>query len=735
MIRKTLLSLALSLAISGQAHATPDPNSAEYRNQWGLGAINVLPAWQAGATGQGVTIAVLDTGVHYNHFEFAGRIAPGGQDYITGDGDPFDDDADQGGHGSTMAGVIAAGFNNQGTVGIAYNARILPVRVVDSHRNPGHPATVNGLNFAANRPDVRVIVLAYGDTPTAEENQALINAANNGKILVASAGNEGKPNPKYPGSYFNQLNGAGIVVGATTRSGTLLPGTNRAGDLRNWFMVAPGEAIIGPGNATTTAFNTLTGTSVAAPHVAGAAALVLSLSPNLSNKEVVEILLSTATDLGAPGVDEVYGHGLLNVGRAVQPIGDTDSSSSSSGGGLGAAAAALAVGGGIAYWWNNKKAKEALEETLVFDSYDRPYIMDMTQALHVQSNRARLLDVMDMFDRQTRSMEIAVNDEVSLRLHASATNPSDYIFLKDADPFLEDWDEIEGRNLSYSLSGNLDNGIFFDLQSNQATASGFDRVGDLSISNHFVWGNNLAAPYLGFGSVADSMRLGYRINDRYAMSVAANRVDDDAQEFGTSSQATIIEGHYSPARNASLSLRLSDIVEDGSLLGGASGGVFSVDQAHTTALGLSGQYRLLDRLTLFANYTHGFTSVDEQQGSFLQEFGGLQSHAYGVGLLSNDVFRSHDRAGIAVSSPLRVRRGDVDLVVPHSVDTAGNLGTSRTRVDLSPGEAELDLEAFYSLSLNRQIDLGTHITWRDNPDGNPDVAHDVAVFGTLGLRF
>jgi hypothetical protein len=721
-----IAALSLLLGMSGTSLAVvPDPASPEYLANWGVRAIGVQPVWATDATGQGVTVALLDTGTNGSHVDLASQLLPGST---------MVDVDNQGGHGSSIAGIIAGAFNNVGMVGIAYNAKLLSLGIADENRTSTPVQTAAGFNAVSGRPDVRVINLSV-TTGYNETNISAINTAiQRGKLIVMFAGNTGGGPVSAPPAVYNMFNGGkGILVGAAGAGGALAPISAQAGAAANVFMVAPGAGVVGPSNKSDTGLTTWTGTSVAAGHVAGAAALLLSHTPDLTAQQVGEILLTTATDRGAPGVDPVYGHGLLNVASALQPIGETESSSSS-GGGMAAVAGAIAVGG-LGYWWySSEKAKKELENTLIFDSYNRPYIMDLTSQMSVRDSSARLFDVMDMFDRQTRSVMMPVTESLSLTMHASATNPSDYIFLKDSDPFIEDDEELYKENLALRLDGNFNNGLFFNLQSNQRTGSSLQGVQGASLANEFVWSRSLTSPYLGFGSLADSATLGFRPAGNVALSVSANRIDED-ERFGLQSQATMFSGSYAPTERTNLTLNFSQLIENGSLLGGASGGVFSVDKARTMAIGLRSDYRVNDKLTLFANYTHGFTSVDEARGSFFQDFSALGSQAYGLGIIGSDLLRYRDRAGLALSRPLRVTAGDVDLVVPHGLDGARNPLITSTRVALDSDHAETDLEAFYRMSLDRHTDIGAHLTYRDHPNHNPELDRDIAVFGTLGLHF
>ncbi len=730
-LKKTLrqaVTLSILLGLSGQTLAQlPDPQSQEYLNQYGIRTINVYPAWGS-ATGAGVVVASLDTGANGTHFELVGKLAEGGN-YTDVDG--------SGGHGSTIAGLIAASFNGDGMIGVAYNSRVLPIQVANSNIFADAGSAANGFNQAAARADVGIISFTSGTVFSEPLNSSIINAMSAGKTVFLRAGNGGQANPDVPPSVYNQFANRGLIIGGFDPNlQTTAQGSNKAGAAANVFLLAPGIFITGPGNKSNDSFAIWSGASVATAQAAGAAALLLSQNPNLSSQQLIELMTSTATDLGEPGIDAINGHGLLNIGAAMQAQGDVDSSSDSSGSaGLGVGIAALAVGGGIAYFWEkNKKAKENLEKTLVFDSYDRPYIMNLNQALNVQKSAPKLFDVMNMFDRQTRSVGIDMSENLSLTMHARTNNPTDYIFLKDSDPFLEVDEQVRDEDLAMKMAGNFKNGLSFNMQHNYAPSSGFDQVEDLSLSENFIWSSSYGSQYMGFGNLSDSLSLGYQANNKLAFRLGANRVDDNL-ENGQSSNAVMLQGSYAPTENSSVSLQVNNLYENGNLLGGASSGAFSVSNANTTAVGVTGKYKVFDKFSLFASFTGGFTNVSEQQGSFLQSFSGLRSQAWGTGVIGSSLFRYNDRAGFAISSPLRVSNGNADLVVPQSLDGSRNIVTDTTRVSLAPEGSELDFEAFYRMNLSHRTQLGTSVTYRSIPENTSYVGEGMSVFTTVGMRF
>jgi subtilisin family serine protease len=173
------IALGLLLGISGQTLAQlPSTQSQEFLEQYGLRTINVYPAWES-ATGTGVVVASLDTGVNANHVDLVGQLADGGN---------YADVDNAGGHGSTIAGLIASSFNGTAIIGVAYNSRVLPIQVANSDRFADPGAAANGFNQAAGRADVGIISFSVGTIFSEPLNSSIISAMGAGKTVFIRAG-------------------------------------------------------------------------------------------------------------------------------------------------------------------------------------------------------------------------------------------------------------------------------------------------------------------------------------------------------------------------------------------------------------------------------------------------------------------------------------------------------------------------------------------------------------------
>lgn len=320
------------------AYALYTPNDTYYPSQWNFdnvqyGGVHAQSAWDV-TNGSNIVVAVIDTGVAYENYgsgigayyiapDLAGTKFVQGYDFVNNDTHPNDDE----GHGTHVAGTIAQTTNNTaGAAGLAYGASIMPLKVLDQNGSGTYADIVDAILFAADN-GAKVINMSLGGSQSSIALQDAISYAHaKGVTLVAASGNNGANVVSYPAAYPEV-----ISVGATRFDETRAPYSNYGSTLD---IVAPGgDTSIDQNNdgnpdgilqqtfgTSRNAFSyyLYQGTSMATPHVAAAAALVLSSKVATTPAEVKSILESTADDLGAPGRDNTYGFGLLNVGKAVR---------------------------------------------------------------------------------------------------------------------------------------------------------------------------------------------------------------------------------------------------------------------------------------------------------------------------------------------------------------------------------------------------------------------------------
>lgn len=342
------------------ASALWKPNDPYYSYQWHLnnaqyGGIHAEPAWET-AKGSGAVVAVLDTGVAYENYQDSRGTyyqAPdlgatrfvAGYDFINGDAHANDDHS----HGTHVAGTVAQSTNNtRGVAGVAFDASIMPVKVLDRDGNGSYSAIANGIKWAADHgADVINLSLGGGSGSQTMED-ALAYAYSKGVTIVAAAGNDGINGVSYPAAYDAYV----IAVSATRYDEAIARYSNYGSSID---LAAPGgdtgvdqngdgyvdgvlQNTFNPSTKNTGDFGYyfFQGTSMASPHVAGVAALLVSQGLT-SPADVRQILQSTAEDKGAAGLDIYYGHGIVDAAKALAavstantaPVANNDSASTS----------------------------------------------------------------------------------------------------------------------------------------------------------------------------------------------------------------------------------------------------------------------------------------------------------------------------------------------------------------------------------------------------------------------
>lgn len=305
--------------------SVPTANSLEVQNNWSLGDIGVLTAWNNGAVGQGVVIGTIDSGIDPTHAEFIGRVSPASKDFITDRNHLFDSESY---HGRFISAAIAGNFNDQHTVGVAFGATLLALRTDRTNGAYYDAETVLALDYAIAQGAHVVNISLGGETQSSFALEtALKRATDAGVIIVMSAGNNSNPDVSYPARYAADSRYGGLIlaVGAHGEAHELLYFSNRAGDAQNFYLTAPGNNVPVPSfddpDCAPSAFCVVAGTSITAPLVSGAIAVLRSAFPGLLPSDAVQLLLTAADDMGDPGPDRIWGRGRLNLARAFAPVG------------------------------------------------------------------------------------------------------------------------------------------------------------------------------------------------------------------------------------------------------------------------------------------------------------------------------------------------------------------------------------------------------------------------------
>ena len=260
-------------------------------NYWTLDNINAPEVWRQsedfkGATGLGTVVAVIDTGVDIDHREFTGRIVQG-YDFV--DNDLIAEDGN--GHGTHVAGTIAGAYDDFGVTGVAFNSEIMPIRVLGNDGTGYTSDIISGIRFAAdNNADVINLSLGGGGYSQSMAD-AIEYATNRGSVVVMAAGNSGGTSPEYPAAHAINY---GLAVGAVDQYENLSNFSNLAGSTEINYVTAPGVDVYSsiPGDS----YAFYSGTSMATPHVAGAAALLRGYDPSLSAESIEDLLTGTASN-------------------------------------------------------------------------------------------------------------------------------------------------------------------------------------------------------------------------------------------------------------------------------------------------------------------------------------------------------------------------------------------------------------------------------------------------------
>lgn len=711
-------------------------------------------------TGAGVLVGVVDTGIFLAHPEFTGRIAAGGTCFggttvCSGAAAQGNDDN---GHGTHVAGIIGAAANGTGTTGVAPGVSLLPVKVLDASGSGSYTAVAQGITYAASK-GARVISMSLGGSSPSTTLLTPLQTAAATSVIVAAAGNSGNAlAPGYPAAYATQsgIEGSMIIVGSVNASNVISTFSQTPGNggcvtsglkttcFKDVFLVAPGERILS--TYLNNGYATMSGTSMATPYVSGVVARVMAASPFLTNKQVVEILFQSATDLGAAGTDAVYGRGLVNLTAALSPLGSL--SIATSGSTPGTASGTGEVGGsGISGTLGSALRNSTIaRNAMFFDSFGRDYKTDLTGS--IASNAVSLADVIAQAPWSSQFVSYAANGySVSgFVVDDSENNVASLGFAQDNQhdvsdmivraKFSDDTMLTFGHNAS--LSGRI----------NQ-----LDLSGDRDFAGLFMSASAMNSPYLAlsgggnFASAAMSVGEGVTFSFGHARSEQASEssyftdvmaddrmlaklTQDIDHERSASNTVASVNWNFASWGTAGLSAALTE--EENSLLGSTEQGALALtSSATTTSIGASVRFDLGDQWAMSASWSTGRTQASPMNGGLVQSFSEIESQAYGLAVSKTGVFEDDDSVGFAVSRPLHITGGTALMHASTGVTEGREIIYSDETVSLASSTPETDFEAGYTSRLSEDTTLQANLIYQQNVSG--DASQD-AVAGLVTLK-
>ena len=733
---------------------TANFDTAEFRRSDGPGFHGAVTAYQRGASGAGVIVGVIDSGIDPASHEFTGRIHAQSGDVTTG-GRPL---GDEDGHGTAVTRVLAAAKDDRDLHGIAFNATILALRA----DQPGSCTTVDpgeqeancsffdsaiaaGINRAVDN-GARVINISLGGAGTA--SAALRNAINRatlaGIVIIVSAGNEGNDaapryDPNNPSPFAQALlaSGNGLVIIATSvdDQSVISDFSNRAGSSQANVLSALGEGIcclyendtilrtVENGQTFVRVFN---GTSFSAPQIAGAAALLAQAFPNLTGQQIVNLLLTTARDAGAVGTDAIYGRGILDIARAFAPAGTTSLAGTTT----------LVPLAGNSGTTSGPMGDVALSnrpvDAVILDSYGRAYDLDLAHGLTASAPRLRLTPALI---NQGRSVSgSAGTTELAFSISDNGDgNP--------APLSLTGGQQRQARILAGRISASIARDTRFSLGIRQTAAGQVAALQDmqggafLTAGEARMEGGFERSPGTAFALRQKVGSFGLTGSAEVGEAQLFERAGLEFTRSGTrlypySSIGLSADRQIGPAK---LALGVNWMREDQTILGARFADFIGRNGARSLFVDGNGEVALGGGWSFGGSWRQGWTYAKGSATLTGQSL--LKSNAFSFDLARANLAMRGDRLAFRVAQPLRVTSGGLSLNVPVAYDYATLTPTfGIRRFSLAPTGREISSELAWVMPVKGGY-LSSNLFWRQEPGHFESVPDDVGVAVRLVMGF
>ena len=737
--------------------------TAEYNANPGLGLIRASTGYAARTTGRpgggGITIAIVDSQIPTDNGESFGHRDLEGVTRVRVSDRPPVTNSD---HGTRVAGIAAARRNGYGMHGVAYNANVVSVPrtthlLANTHwwaidgilaSTAGRRRTYDGGDYggryssnpAASAHVANLSILTSLFTSQAARGMKLM--AQEGRVMVAALGNVpvGAPplaNPtNAPATRVADAGIAGhaIAVGFLNEAGTAAADTSiRCGNVQRWCLFAPGSGVYttrGYYSSTSRYFETRRpgGTSLAAPHVSGAVAVALAAFPNKSGAQIVERILGTARQVDTAngnydpttGLSPIYGHGALDLGAALNPVGFTSL--------LTRSARAVPVQRSFVSLPPvfRPRPNAALRDAIVYDTRMFPFLHDLNGAIRTRRAHSAASALEDFLspppryhwssERLGRRLQAEFARSEQDRRAARETRSGelrDYRLRVEATPSL---------SLRFGRGASFARGASDDFVARRLGRGLFrDRL--------------VVDPLMELAGDGAAFGADWRRDERTRLDFVAK--SGSGYFGGGRTRLASLGVTRRLGAGLALSARYGALRERGARLGIRGSGAFRDDSgAHTDFLDLGVERRTASGAVFFGSVGRGSTkSAPGGAGSLVSGWSGGRGESFAFGGEWSEVWRDSDRLTLSASSPFRPRGAGMYVEVPDRELADGVVGYTRHRVDLSPRGREVRWQLVYETGISSGASLTVGGFLRRNPDHDPEAASELGAAARLRMEF
>jgi hypothetical protein len=704
--------------------------------KYGLGSVCAGAAYARGATGDGILIAVLDSGISVGSgsstdvTDIDANIASflTGSDVVNSDNVPQDDDNNGGtaigsGHGSHVAGIIASEKNNSGGLhGVAYDSTLHIIKVLDSDGNGSATDIAAGMDLARGVSSMDIVNISIGGstvTGSSSCNSASSCETNLGSTLytamealgaaniitVYAAGNSTNSSPSSLAGaaiYDDDFKETTVIAVAIGSDGKITSYSDRCGVAAAICLAAPGDLYSLFSSNAQSSYNVnsyrqqMSGTSMAAPMVSGGLALIKQEFSSLTNAQVVDRLLATALDTDEYSQSSIYGHGLMNLSAATAAVADLE----------------LIDGGNLLDSLN----------TNYYNLADNTFSSSaaFSNALSLALN-GQMMEVYDSFDRA--NFKVNVEDFFTLGSYTSQNTIENHMLRLEP----KTTKKVKNKNLYGSFTVETDGdyiessmfqsaGDFLALGFNQSTNSFENAVDPLSnFFNDSNFGNNyLVNPYFNTGSGQDYF-MSFNSNSAFGFDTFTNANGND---LGLAFNLNPLSSSNEGMKNAGdLQIVFGANYEQNKFLNSTSTGAFATgDLSNTNFTGVKYKKNLGDEFTFVGSGFAGYTYIDKAAGSYIDSSTPLLTSSFTLGLAKANFIKEDQRIGFFINQPQRVEDGSLNLRVPTSSDRDRTVTYSNLNVDLEPDARQINFDIVFNKTITESSNLSANLTHVQNGD-------------------